>query len=114
MISRLNRFTFVTALLLPVLRLGLMLPVHPQGLGTGGRMLLTQQACTAVMLSAYKDRSLSQWKIALLFSQLALTSIIPLLEALCYSFFNFPFLDLFLNELHQLIRILVYLIPNIL
>ena len=90
MISRLNRFTFVMALLLSVIRLRLMLLVHSQGLGTGGRMLLTQQACTAVMLSAYKDRSLSQWKIALLFSQLALTSIIPLLEALCYSFFNFP------------------------
>ena len=61
-ISRLNRFTFVTALLLPVLRLGLMLPAHPQGLGTGGRLLLTRQACPAVMLSAYKDRSRSQWK----------------------------------------------------
>ena len=62
MISRLNRFTFVTALLLPVLRLGLMLPVHPQGLGTGGWLLLTRQASPAVMLSAYKDRSRSQWK----------------------------------------------------
>lgn len=64
MISRLNRFTFVTALLLPVLRLGLMLPVHPQGLGTGGRLLLTRQAFPAVMLSAYKDRSRSHWKTA--------------------------------------------------
>ena len=64
MISRLNRFTFVTALLLPVLRLELMLPVHSQGLGTGGRLLLTRQASPAVMLSAYKDRSRSQWKTA--------------------------------------------------
>ena len=65
MISRLNRFTFVTALLLPVIRLGLMLPVHPQGLGTEGRPLLTRQACPAVILSAYKDRSHSQWKNSL-------------------------------------------------
>lgn len=61
-ISRLNHFTCVTALLLPVLRLELMLPIHSQGLGTGGRLLLIRQACPAVMLSAYKDRSRSQWK----------------------------------------------------
>ena len=41
-----------------------MLPVHPQGLGTGGRLLLTRQACPAVILSVYKDRSRSQWKTA--------------------------------------------------
>ena len=41
-----------------------MLPVHPQGLGTGGRLLLTRQTYPAVMLSAYKDRSHGQWKTA--------------------------------------------------
>ena len=76
MISRLNRFTCVTALLLPVLRLELMLPVRSQGLGTGGWLLLTRQASPAVMLSAYKDRSRSQWKQLALFSQLALSFII--------------------------------------
>jgi len=52
------------ALLLPVLRLGLMLPAHPQGLGMGRRLLLTRQDCPAVILSAYKDCSRSQWKTA--------------------------------------------------
>ena len=83
MISRLNRFTFVTALLLPVLRLELMLPVHSQGLGTGGRLLLTRQASPAVMLSAYKDRSHGQWKIA--FAIFAARTII----LLYYPFQNF-------------------------
>ena len=64
-ISRLNHFTCVTTLLLPVLRLGLILPVHPQGLGTGGRLLLIRQAFPAMILSAYKDCSRSQWKTAL-------------------------------------------------
>ena len=35
-ISQLNHFTFVSALLLPVLRLSLTLPLRLQGLGTGG------------------------------------------------------------------------------
>ena len=35
-ISLLNHFTFVSALLLPVLRLSLSLPFRLQGLGTGG------------------------------------------------------------------------------
>ena len=40
-ISQLNHFTFVSALLLPVLRLNLMLPLQFQGLGTGGWLDLT-------------------------------------------------------------------------
>ena len=40
-ISQLNHFTFVSALLLPVLRLNLMLPFRLQGLGTGGWLDLT-------------------------------------------------------------------------
>ena len=35
LISQLNHFTFVSALLLPVLRLNLVLPLRLQGLGTG-------------------------------------------------------------------------------
>ena len=41
LISQLNHFTFVSALLLPVLRLNLMLPFRFQGLGTGGWLDLT-------------------------------------------------------------------------
>ena len=40
-ISQLNHFTFVSALLLPVLRLNLTLPFRFQGLGTGGWLDLT-------------------------------------------------------------------------
>ena len=40
-ISQLNHFTFVSALLLPVLRLNLTLPLRFQGLGTGGWLDLT-------------------------------------------------------------------------
>ena len=40
-ISQLNHFTFVSALLLPVLRLSLTLPLRLQGLGTGGWLDLT-------------------------------------------------------------------------
>ena len=40
-ISQLNHFTFVSALLLPVLRLNLTLPLRLQGLGTGGWLNLT-------------------------------------------------------------------------
>lgn len=53
-ISRLNHFTCVTALLLPVLRLELMLPLRSQGLGTGGWLLLTRQACPAVFYQLAK------------------------------------------------------------
>lgn len=42
-ISQLNRFTFVSALLLPVLRLSLALPLRLQGLGTGGWLDPTRQ-----------------------------------------------------------------------
>ena len=62
LISRLYRFTFVSALLLPVLRLGLMLPARPQGLGTGGWLFLTRQDSPAVLLSAYKGYLCNQWK----------------------------------------------------
>ena len=41
LISQLNHFTFVSALLLPVLRLSLALPLRLQGLGTGGWLDLT-------------------------------------------------------------------------
>ena len=47
-ISQLNRFTFISALLLPVLRLNLMLPLRFQGLGTGGWLDLTRQAFPAI------------------------------------------------------------------
>ena len=40
-ISQLNHFTFVSALLLPVLRLNLTLPLRLQGFGTGGWLNLT-------------------------------------------------------------------------
>ena len=40
-ISQLYHFTFVSALLLPVLRLSLTLPLRLQGLGTGGWLDLT-------------------------------------------------------------------------
>ena len=48
LISRLNHFTFVSALLLPVLRLSLMLPLQLQGLGTGGWLDLTRQDFPAI------------------------------------------------------------------
>ena len=41
LISQLNHFTCISALLLPVLRLILMLPFRFQGLGTGGWLDLT-------------------------------------------------------------------------
>ena len=47
-ISQLYHFTFVSALLLPVLRLNLMLPLWFQGLGTGGWLDLTRQAFPAI------------------------------------------------------------------
>ena len=47
-ISQLNHFTFVSALLLPVLRLNLTLPLRLQGLGTGGWLNLTWQVSPAV------------------------------------------------------------------
>ena len=40
-ISQLDHFTFISALLLPVLRLSLTLPLRLQGLGTGGWLDLT-------------------------------------------------------------------------
>jgi len=40
-ISQLNHFIFISALLLPVLRLSLTLPFRFQGLGTGGWLDLT-------------------------------------------------------------------------
>ena len=42
-ISQFNHFTFVSALLLPVLRLNLTLPFRLQGLGTGGWLDPTRQ-----------------------------------------------------------------------
>ena len=42
-ISQLNHFTFVSALLLPILRLNLTLPFRLQGLGTGDWLNLTRQ-----------------------------------------------------------------------
>ena len=42
-ISQLNHFTLVSALLLPVLRLNLVLPLRLQGLGTGSWLDLTRQ-----------------------------------------------------------------------
>ncbi len=59
---QLNHFACATALLLPVLRLELALPLRSQGLGTGGWLDLTRQAFPAVMLSAYKGRSRNQRK----------------------------------------------------
>ena len=53
-LSQLNHFTFVSALLLPVLRLSLTLPLRLQGLGTGGWLDLTWQDFPAVLLSAYQ------------------------------------------------------------
>ena len=47
-ISQLNHFTFVSALLLPVLRLNLTLPLRLQGLGTGGWLNLTRQDSPAI------------------------------------------------------------------
>ena len=47
-ISQLNHFTFVSALLLPVLRLNLTLPLRLQGLGTGGWLNLTRQDFPAI------------------------------------------------------------------
>ena len=47
-ISQLNRFTFVSALLLPVLRLDLTLPLRFQGLGMGGWLNLTRQDSPAI------------------------------------------------------------------
>ena len=47
-ISQLNHFTFVSALLLPVLRLNLTLPLRLQGLGTGGWLDLTRQDSPAI------------------------------------------------------------------
>ena len=40
-ISQLDHFTFISALLLPVLRLSLTLPLRLQGLSTGGWLVLT-------------------------------------------------------------------------
>ena len=53
-ISQLDHFTFISALLLPVLRLSLTLPLRLQGLGTGGWLDLTWQDFPAVSLSAYQ------------------------------------------------------------
>ena len=47
-ISQLYHFTFVLALLLPVLRLNLTLPLRLQGLGTGGWLDLTRQDFPAI------------------------------------------------------------------
>ena len=47
-ISQLNHFTFVSALLLPVLRLNLTLPFWLQGLGTGSWLNLTRQDFPAI------------------------------------------------------------------
>ena len=48
LISQLNHFTFVSALLLPVLRLNLTLPFWLQGLGTGSWLNLTRQDFPAI------------------------------------------------------------------
>ncbi len=47
-ISQLNHFTFVSTLLLPVLRLNLTLPLRLQGLGTGRWLVLTRQDFPAI------------------------------------------------------------------
>ena len=47
-ISQLNHFTFVSALLFPILRLNLALPLQFQGLGTGGWLNLTRQDFPAI------------------------------------------------------------------
>ena len=47
-ISQLHHFTYVSALLLPVLRLNLTLPLRLQGLGTGGWLDLTRQDFPAI------------------------------------------------------------------
>ena len=47
-ISQLNHFTFVSALLLPVLRLNLTLPLRLQGLGTSGWLDPTRQDFPAI------------------------------------------------------------------
>ena len=61
-ISQLNHFTFVSALLLPVLRLNLMLPLWFQGLGTGDWLGLTRRSFSAILKSAYKCSISSKWK----------------------------------------------------
>ena len=71
-ISRLNCFTFVTALLLPILRLELMLPLYSQGLGTGGWLPLTRQAYPAVFYQLTKTARAVSGKQPALFSQFAL------------------------------------------
>ena len=60
--SRLISFTFVSALLLPVLRLNLMLPLWFQGLGTGDWLGLTRRSFSAILKSAYKCSISSKWK----------------------------------------------------
>ena len=74
-ISQLNHFTFVSALLLPVLRLNLTLPLRLQGLGTGGWLDLTRQDFPAIYNQLTKASRVSpacQRKSAWLISQLAL------------------------------------------
>ena len=79
-ISRLNHFTFVPALPLPVLRLGLALLLRPQGLVTGGWLGLTRQGFPACNVNSLPRLTIylfsaSQEKSALLISQLALYTV---------------------------------------
>ena len=55
-ISQLNHFTFVSALLLPVLRLNLTLPFRLQGLGTGGWLRPYPTGFSCYIQSAYKSK----------------------------------------------------------
>ena len=57
LISRLYRFTFVSALSLPVLRLNLTLPLRFQGLGTGGWSALSRQGFPAIGYQLTKTAS---------------------------------------------------------
>ena len=73
-ISQLNHFTFVSALLLPVLRLNLTLPFRLQGLGTGGWLDPTRQDFPVIynqLTKASRVSSARQRKSAQLISQLA-------------------------------------------
>ncbi len=58
-ISQLNHFTFVSALLLPVLRLNLTLPLRLQGLGTGSWLNLTRQDSPAIYNQLTKANKVS-------------------------------------------------------
>ena len=75
-ISRLNHFTLVSALSLPVLRLNLMLPLRLQGLGTGGWLGLARQGFPTrfrQLTNVVGSLSRPQGENLVWFSQLALT-----------------------------------------